>query len=545
MADLRISDLTDGSPALRGDLVPVSRTAGSATRRVTASSIAALAAGVYNVKDYGAVGDAQGVAGSAINTGTPNLTNAANPWVAADQGKRITIAGAGAAGATLETTILTFVSAGAVTLAANAGTTVASANTHWGTDDTTAVQAAITAAAGVGQVYFPRGNYFTGALNLTNTVGIHLQGTGYYGTQLWPHTSGINFLDFTGSQQIVLKDLKIGAGSAQSSIPNCAILLAPNSSATGLDFEGTGVYVIGRWAKATVYNFAFPGVIWHTSHLFNYLVQAGARTLLISNTNEDSLTSAFATILAGTQQPTYQKYVDCDIEEWVNNGTTITAARAITLKNVADVQFIGCQIVSQKGTAYIDLAGTLSGLAWDHCTFEAGGSTTPTFIFSLVSSPSITGFSLPGNDFNFATGLLTGAATVLDPGTGGTQLNFNSDPKNAIAAGATRYIGGNGDGAADLTVCKYIPVRGILTQLFVGANNAPGSGKNYTVIAWIQDGTSSQAITATISGAAATTAQDIVHYVEVAKFDRVSLHLVTDAGAATVFIGGTLAFLPF
>jgi flavin-binding protein dodecin len=81
--------------------------------------------------------------------------------------------------------------------------------------------------------------------------------------------------------------------------------------------------------------------------------------------------------------------------------------------------------------------------------------------------------------------------------------------------------------------------------MFVGANNPPGAAQSYTVVAWIQDGTKPQTITAAISGATASTAQDIVNYVEVAKFDRVSLRLVTSAGATTVYLGGTLAFLPY
>lgn len=73
------------------------------------------------------------VADGAITTGTPNLTSASNPWVAADAGKAISIAGAGPGGLPLVTYILTFVSAGAVTLGRNAGTTASSAEVIWGT----------------------------------------------------------------------------------------------------------------------------------------------------------------------------------------------------------------------------------------------------------------------------------------------------------------------------------------------------------------------------------------------------------------------------
>lgn len=58
-ADARISELTDGTPAVAGDYVPVSRTAGVATRKVTAQSIANLGSVVFNVKlpPYNAVGN--------------------------------------------------------------------------------------------------------------------------------------------------------------------------------------------------------------------------------------------------------------------------------------------------------------------------------------------------------------------------------------------------------------------------------------------------------------------------------------------------------
>lgn len=64
---------------------------------------------------------------AAITTGTPGLTSASNPFTAAMVGRFVQVNGAGAAGATLVTTILTYIGPGSVTLAANAGTTVAGA----------------------------------------------------------------------------------------------------------------------------------------------------------------------------------------------------------------------------------------------------------------------------------------------------------------------------------------------------------------------------------------------------------------------------------
>lgn len=63
----------------------------------------------------------------AITNGLAVLTSASNPFAAGDVGRNIIVQGAGAAGADLSTTILSFTNAGSVTLNANAGTTVAGA----------------------------------------------------------------------------------------------------------------------------------------------------------------------------------------------------------------------------------------------------------------------------------------------------------------------------------------------------------------------------------------------------------------------------------
>lgn len=104
------------------------------------------------VADFGFVGDLKqpfvlGVGyDGAITTGTPNLVCATTaPFAAGDVGKRITVAGAGAGGAMLVTTILAFVSSSAVTLAANAGTTVSAKCVRFGTDNTTAIGNMVTA----------------------------------------------------------------------------------------------------------------------------------------------------------------------------------------------------------------------------------------------------------------------------------------------------------------------------------------------------------------------------------------------------------------
>lgn len=73
-------------------------------------------------------------------------TTTSSPWAGMKAGQAIRVIGAGAAGADLLTTILS-VGGSSATLSASAGTTVARSGSVWGTDDTSAVQQAINAAA--------------------------------------------------------------------------------------------------------------------------------------------------------------------------------------------------------------------------------------------------------------------------------------------------------------------------------------------------------------------------------------------------------------
>lgn len=126
--------------------------------------------GIANATDYGAGSSRTATTGS-ITTGTKLLTVASTTSYAAGQG--ISIAGAGAAGAALLTSI-TSISGLVITLAANASTTVTGASlTH---EDTAAIQAAMnaiyTANAG-GIVVIPFNCIYTEA-NLTYKANVSL-----------------------------------------------------------------------------------------------------------------------------------------------------------------------------------------------------------------------------------------------------------------------------------------------------------------------------------------------------------------------------------
>lgn len=121
-----------------------------------------LAAGIFDVKvSYGATGNGVLLPDSAMTNGSPNLGSATAAFVSGDVGKTICVGGAGVSGAPLVTTILTFTDATHVVLAAAASTTVTGAITHYGTDDTLSIQAAINACcnANGGVIFFAPGIY--------------------------------------------------------------------------------------------------------------------------------------------------------------------------------------------------------------------------------------------------------------------------------------------------------------------------------------------------------------------------------------------------
>lgn len=80
----------------------------------------------------GLIKDNRTVNDGAITSGAAILTSATVTFVSGDAGRQITVYGAGAAGANLVTTILTFTNSTTVTLADNAGTTVTGAITSLG-----------------------------------------------------------------------------------------------------------------------------------------------------------------------------------------------------------------------------------------------------------------------------------------------------------------------------------------------------------------------------------------------------------------------------
>ena len=137
--------------------------------------------GYANVKEYGALGDGRAVTSAVATSGNTTLVDTtASPWVAADVGKTIVIYSQTYSPG-LVTTISAFTDSSHVVLA-SAPTSSATVNAVWGTDDTTAIAAAvaaITATGSIGTLYFPQGIYFTSStISIANAQGLSVCGQG-------------------------------------------------------------------------------------------------------------------------------------------------------------------------------------------------------------------------------------------------------------------------------------------------------------------------------------------------------------------------------
>jgi hypothetical protein len=142
------------------------RTNHAAAHNATNQAINNLA--IYNVLDYGAVGNGKIVTDGAITATQNTLTSSSASFTSADVGKVISVVGAGAAGIPLATTIVS-VSGGVATLTAAASVTVTGARVVYGTDDTAAIQSAHTniPSSSGGKMLFPAGLIFCLTTNIS------------------------------------------------------------------------------------------------------------------------------------------------------------------------------------------------------------------------------------------------------------------------------------------------------------------------------------------------------------------------------------------
>lgn len=208
----------------KGNAVVTTGAIASGQHTLTKTSGNFVSADVGKAVVIPAAGVTRSVSDGNITSGSPTLTSATATFTSADVRSTVTIAGAGVAGTTLTakvkkyrngttvdldtnasttvtnhtTTVTVFlnttissVSGGVATLAAAAGATVAGATFIYGTDDSIACNAAMAAAAGGGQVYFPSGKYLISAsISLDQANYVNIMGAGEGATSIYQIGSG-------------------------------------------------------------------------------------------------------------------------------------------------------------------------------------------------------------------------------------------------------------------------------------------------------------------------------------------------------------------
>jgi len=260
--------------------------------------------GWVNAEWFGAVGDAVRRIDGAITSGQTAFT--ANGFTAADVGKQISIAGAGAAGAALNTTIAAFVSATAVTLTDAAGTTVSNAVFNYGTNDQPAFQAAVNWIASStkklrgGTVQYGAKSYWIDGTIAINERGITLRGhlgerTGAStissangGLLLGASTSGP--VIGVWNDDIALTDVEIGATPGRQT---AAIARSPRGTNCGVSIEtadlvGTQIILRPTLTNVLVRNqpadgFLMQGGVIHTWLLNCTAINCGGHLYAIDN----------------------------------------------------------------------------------------------------------------------------------------------------------------------------------------------------------------------------------------------------------------------
>jgi len=174
-----------------GTMLPISTgVSGLGTGVATAAGNAVNAPGglsttfVYNVQNYGALGNVLTFANATCTSGSAIISCSSYTFTAADVGKEFWSSNAGTSSAAFKSYVLS-VSGGNATLNNTAGSTHSgSCVIAFGTDDTSAIQAAytaanaaITAGAPGATVYIPAGNYAVTSINNFSKITTEGDGT--------------------------------------------------------------------------------------------------------------------------------------------------------------------------------------------------------------------------------------------------------------------------------------------------------------------------------------------------------------------------------
>lgn len=464
--------------------------------------------GVFYASDYGVLANGKTVTDAAITAGQATLSSASAAFTSADVGKLVVVVGAGAtATAALSTTILS-VSGGVATLAASAGTTVSGAECFYATNDTTACQACLTAAAAVnGTAIFPHGDMGLSATLTTGSGPLSIRGQGakeLYGTgggnNTWnfptqaPYLTGTVFVQCAPNVDGILSAAQ---GNAQH-MKDFGIRFAGRFQATGHGLNSTPAAWYGNQGGSfenvrvfgvdgNHYGFVFSAPIYNRHTGLRSYGGGGMRISVGSAPaapgNLLCLDYFSCTYIAGSAHGVYINGTTFDFMQFVRMQSWVFTPNP-ALPNTTPPSGQNCIQTDGVGGTYIGFVGAdiESNVAGESSTFPNGVGCYRTHgNVSTVGNANPTGNPSSGASNVNASGttqygshqfLLTPAATA----TANTTLNgaTSTGATAIVVASATGFATGQCiqiDSGATTEIAIISSVAGATLNLLTAANN--------------------------------------------------------------------------
>lgn len=406
------------------------------------------------------------------------------------------------------------------------------------TDDTAAIQAAITAASGGGIVFFPSGSYVVSAtLNMSNN-NVRLQGCQLSTLYIAASFSGLNLINITG-QSCGVVDMNLrGVSTTYSSNP--AIDAIQISSARGSLIRDVVCSYINGWGLQSTSggsisndNTVIENVhIFSSGKGFHILGNAGSgndQVSYIKNCNVDFcqngdcylfedafdfvVTNIYGNVTAGSGNSVHIKgnciaiYIEnVDLGPYpgpstgaivliesgpngtpskiginqgiIEGGTNCIQITAGSLINIGNID------IFNAGTIGINISGASDAIMVSECKFSVNGSTGSSGKYDLQSTTS-GGVIVQGNYFQ------------TPQGTGAGQVNNVMNCTTGLVYVQNNYFKGTGFTAANIfnnkaTVIRdnigYNPV-GIITPPAVPATTVATAVQNTDMTVYIKGGT--------------------------------------------------------
>lgn len=310
----------------------------------------------------------------------------------------------------------------------------------------------------------------------------------------------------------------------------------------------TGITTSGVPSQAQPAQADITGLTTGSSPIFTGLNLSGLTdSQLIATDASDNLQSLSTATYPSLTELSYVKGVTSAIQ------TQINAKGSGTVTSIATTAPLAGGTITTTGTLTCNVAsgsqaGCLASADWT--TFN-GKQASGNYITALTgdvtatgpgSAPAsvvkVNGLAVPASktvvgtnsssqfvDNTSSVCLSTGAGCPTDVTGGGT---FNYADNGITVTAGTYYapIGGGGlPNATEASVDVASPTATTVANLQVGVSAAPGTGNTYVIT--LRDGAADKALTCTISGASATTCQDLTHSFNIAQNDLIDWKIVT------------------